>query len=79
MIGFLLGVFSTIMILVMAVFYRRRGIRALMAKMGRGGENSRERVGETVVAVLNSGTRKRKRIRQNWIIRFKQKIRGAAC
>lgn len=69
--GFLFGVLFTLSLLVAAVFYRRRQFRDLMDKIGRGGENSRENVGENVVAVLNG-----KQIRPGWIERVRRRFRG---
>jgi len=75
--GFFLGMLFTLLLLMLAVFYRRKKIRQLLDKVPEGGENSRERVGEDVIAVLNSGTKRRKVIQVTWFTRMKDTIMRA--
>ncbi len=66
--GFLLGFLTCVAMLIVATLARRRHRRARFSQKspGTGGETSRESVGETVVAVLNSGTRNKRVIRDPW-------------
>lgn len=69
--SFLYGIIFTITLLVVAVFARRFARKTKMKKYHSKGGNSRESVGENVVAILNN-----KEIKENWINRFERKLKG---
>lgn len=69
--SFFLGVLTIIFLLVIAVYIRRFIRNKKIKKYKSRGGNSRESVGENVVAVLNG-----KIVKENWIDKFDRKLRG---